>query len=394
MGKLTREKAKALLKKSGENRAKKAAGRDFYSYLNPEMMKQHGLKIAAFKKDENPYFLNILPYLAGPHDPNCQENEDTYVLITKCHNIETANGRMNVICPRAMFPNKNLPCPICEKRLEVMQNDPENEKLIASLKVKERELYYIQNVTSVDEKNKGIQIMEVSAFFMGWKLKELVKPQKGGVGVKGSQKYIDISDQENGRTVKFKVSEKTTKDGTMPDWSAHELVLRDPIEDEIIDKILDLPPLDELITVKTYNELLALINNEEHDEAGNDKKEDSKKQEEKPKEKSSSSKKEFDYKTASAEELEEFIEDNKIKINEDDLGDERKMKIAVKKFLMNKDVSFKSANDIDDIDEYMLELEKDGNLIKFCKKNDIEFDEDDEEETKNKIERWYYENVD
>lgn len=413
MAKLSREQAKALLRKSSENRAKKALTRSFFSYFDPEKMKENNLSVGMFKKSEDPYFINIIPYLAGENDPNSDANEDTYVLKTKVHSFETASGWTSVICPRAMYPSKNLPCPICEKREELRMNEPENEQAIKALNVKSREAYFIENVTSHEEKAKGIQIMEVSSFFMGDKLRELVKPQKGGVGVKGSSKHIDISDYEDGRTVKFKIEENKTSTGTMPSWVGHELIKRDPIDDEIIDKILDLPPLDEMVVVKTYDELLALMNNAKQQDSDDDVEEDKPKKSPKkspfkgdddddeevktsrePKKKAPKKKKEeFDYRRAEAEELEEFISENDVDIDEDDIGNERKMRLAIRKFLSEKKSSFKDHDDIDDIEEYIEELKEGGdeNLIKFCEHHGIEYeDEEDIDDIENQIDRWWY----
>jgi hypothetical protein len=401
---LTLEQKKKLLKKSSENRAKRHGGGEFFSYLNADLMREHKLSIAQFKKSDDPYYVNMLAYFAGTKDPNLEEGDDTYVLVTKCHNIETANGRRNVICPRAMFPHKNLPCPICEKRIDLMANDPENEKVINSLKVKERELYYIQNDTTTDEKSKGVQIMEIAAYFMGWKIKPLIKKGEG----RGKGKPIDISDYENGRTISFSVGEKKTEDGTMPDFTGYSLEKRDPISDDLIDRVLELPPLDELIVVLSYEDLEAMINNESPKESSKETRKDSsedkedkseKKEERKSRlqdRKEKKAKKEFDYNEASAEEMEEFIEENDIEIDEENLGNERKMKIAIKKFFLNKEKDseddskklFPDKDDISDIEIYFDDLSESDQKA-FCKFHKIDTG-DDKEDMFSNVERWYY----
>lgn len=404
---LSAKEKKKLLKRSSTERAKKhASSGENFSYLNSEKMKEYGLEFVRIKARDDDYFLNMIPYI----DKN---NESSYVFITKTHSIMVNGYMRNVICPKAMFGS---PCPICEKRTDKTINDPDDKEGIKALNVKEREVYYVQDVSSNKEKSKGIQILEIAAFFMGWKIKPLAKPQIGAEGVKVNKEWIDISDVENGRTVQFSVSTKTVtppsgKPFQMPDYSGHKLLERDPLGDDLIEKAAELPPLEELIEVKTYDELYELINNGDSSDDNSSSNINEKDSEEKENRKSSLQKKieeikkkkekekerkinlDFEYKNADTEELEEYIEDNNVEIDEDDIGDNRKMKVAIRKFI--KEMKEKKENktwpqrdEIDDIEEFISQNKED--LKSFCEFHEIDYDEDDIEETKfNIIELWY-----
>ena len=395
---LSRKDKLKLLKRSSQERAKKhASSGENFSYLDQEKLKELGLGIVRPKAREDNYFFNIIPYI----DSN---EEDAYVLVTKTHYI---NGK-SVICPKGMF---GLPCPICEKRMEKMASDPDDKDAIDALKVKEREVYYVQDVSNKTEKAKGIQIFEVSAFFFGWKIKPLTKPKVGGEGVKGNKGYIDISDFENGRTVSFNVSQKKAefngKMSPIPDYSGHTLEERDPISEEIIEKAVELPPLEDLIIKHTYDELYEMLNNEPNEAKGeeesssrktddSDKKSDLKKRLEKiKKEKEKSIDLDFDFKSADLDELQDYILDNDVDIDDEFMGNEKKMRLIIKRFIAAKkeetasnNKSWPSRDDIDDIDDFLEEHTFD-ELKDFCKFHKIEYIAEDKVEIMEEIEEWY-----
>ena len=395
-------KKKLLLRRSTERAKKHASSGENFSYLNSEKMKEYGLELIRIKARDDDYFLNMIPYI----DKN---NESSYVLITKTHSIMVNGYMRNVICPKAML---GLPCPICEKRTDKTINDPDDKEGIKALNVKEREVYYVQDVSSNKEKSKGIQILEIAAFFMGWKIKPLAKPQIGAEGVKVNKEWIDISDVENGRTIQFSVSTKTVtppvgKPFQMPDYSGHKLLERDPLSDDLVEKAVELPPLEDLLEVKTYDELYELIHNGDSAEDNSSSDVYQKDSEKRENRKSNLQKKideikkkkekeidlDFDYKNSDTEELEEYIEDNGIEIDEDDIGDNRKMKVAIRKFIKKKkekkeNKTWPQRDEIDDIEEFVSQNEED--LKSFCEFHGIDYDEDDIEETKfNIIELWY-----
>lgn len=404
---LSKKEKLKLLKRSSQDRAKKHAsfGENF-SYFNQDKLKELGLSIVRPKAREESYFFNVIPFI----DNN---DEDTYVLVTKTHSVEVNGSHRNVICPKAMY---NLPCPVCEKRMDKMANDPDDDGAINKLKVKEREVYYIEDASNESEKKKGIQLFEVAATFFGWKVKPLTKPKVGGVGVKGNKGYTDISDFENGKMVAFNVGTKTIeinkKPVKIPDYTGHNLVDRDPISDSIIEKAVELPPLEDLITVMSYDELYEMINNEapEKDEGQSSKSEKDESGDEGSEKKSELKKRldkikkakekkvdlDFDYMEADAEGLEEYIEDNNVPIDEDLIGNEKKMRITVKRFIKNikkneKSKSWPDKDAIDDLNDFMDELEL-KELLDFCEFHKIEVDDDDkddEDEVKDAIEDWY-----
>jgi hypothetical protein len=105
-----------------------------------------------------------------------------------------------------------------------------------------------------------VQIFEVSYYFMGKKLSDLIE---GPVrpGSKNIQTTIDISSPDtDGRTIGFKVSPKTVvlDDGqtiTFPDYTGHRLIDRDEdVEDDIL---MQTVALDELLIQSTYEEQYA-----------------------------------------------------------------------------------------------------------------------------------------
>ena len=407
---LTLEQKKKLLKRSTSERAKKhASSGENFSYFDNDKVKKYGFNFIRPKAREDAYYFNFIPYI------NSNE-EDEYVLVTKVHRINVNGVEKNVLCPKAMSNGVN-PCPICEKRQDKMVSDPDDKAGIDALRVKEREVYYVEDVSNKTEKAKGIQLFEVAATFMGWKVKPLCKPKIGGEGVKGNKGYIDPSDFENGRTISFNVGTKTIEIGkskvTIPDYTGHSLEERDPISDSLLEKALELPPLESLVQIHTYDELYEMINNESPSDRSNsssdddDSNDDDDNKEEKENKKSSLKSKvdkfkkkkekkvdlDFDWKNSDADELEDYISEYNVEIDEDDIGNEKKMKLAIKKFIKEmssqKTKSWPNKDEINDIDEFMDENEDD--LKAFCDHHGIEYLDEDVDEYRDAIDEWYIE---
>lgn len=400
---LTRKEKLKLLSTKSQERAKRfASSGENFGFLNPEKMKEFSLGMFRPKARAEEYYVNVMSYVDS-HD------QDVTKLEVKTHSIMVNGFYKSVICPKAMFPEKNLPCPICEKRESKMASDPDDSDNTKKLNVKVREIYYLQDVSNKTELSKGIQVFNIAGFYFGWKVRPLTKAIIGGEGIKGTRGDIDITDKEEGRIVQFNVGTKKTDDGVMPDYFGHKLIEREPLSTEIMERMADLPPLEDLLLTLSYDDLYEMVNNEpnEEDQDKNGDNTDSKtdgtkeksalkrKVEKIKKKKEKSIDLNFDYMKADAEDLEEFIEENDIKINEDHLGNEKKMKIVVKKFIKkmkeeqdNNEESWPSRDDIDDIDDFMDNNEE--KLMDFCKFHGIEPDDDEDiDEVKFAIDEWY-----
>lgn len=182
----------ALLKKtqhSYEHRDDSGQFKDIF-VDSPELKK--------WKCKAGEHLIDIIPYIAGPRDPNTKEGEWTYVLILWVH-YGVGINQDGYVCPAR---NYNLPCPICEYREELRKQEDYDEELVKSLNPKKRSIYNVIVLDSEKEREKGIQIFDVAHWFME---KHLVSQAKIPVrpGEKVVMPYVPFSDLEEGKTVSF-----------------------------------------------------------------------------------------------------------------------------------------------------------------------------------------------
>jgi hypothetical protein len=136
------------------------------------------------------------------------------------------------------------PCPICQYRNDLKDDDEMDDKKVADLlKQSEPKRRVIYAVWDREAESKGVLLWEVSHFLMERNVVSLTRKPKGGFIA-----FVD-PDIEEGRDVAFEIQGS----GMNIKYLAHQLVERDePIPDAILESV---PTLDDLITIPTYEEV-------------------------------------------------------------------------------------------------------------------------------------------
>jgi len=232
-----RKKQRALKKKMANPKVRRQ-GRRFPSIFIKDKIPE-GVEFWQCKEGE--HLIDIIPFEVGknmPLDisgrPIAEEGELWHVLDIWVHyNI---NGNPYV-CP---YENFGEPCPICE----YIQANRLPKDIWSKLRPKHRNIYLIWCHDNRKEEKKGIQIFDVSDFFMGEKLEEIATLPRGG----GYIEYFDIDD---GKTIVF------TRKGTGMEntkYLGHKFIDRDePIPDWVLEQTF---PLDEVVQMHpSYEEI-------------------------------------------------------------------------------------------------------------------------------------------
>jgi len=196
-----------------------------------------------WKCKEGQHIGDIIPYKAGNRDPNTKEGQWTYVLDIWVHGNVGVN-QDSFVCPSR---NYNQPCPICEYREELRNEEEYDEDVVKSLYPKRRSIYNWLCYDDPKEEAKGIQVWDVAHFFMEKKLMAISKvPARGGAG--GG--YVAFADPDEGRSIQFE--RKGSKNNT--EFLGHQFVPREGYT--ITDEVLGLAhQLDQIIHIPDYEEL-------------------------------------------------------------------------------------------------------------------------------------------
>ena len=150
------ERKKKLLART--KRSRKVATGEEKSFFKPD----DGVKF--WKCDDGDHEIDIIPYEAGPNDPDpdTEEGDYTYVLEVYTHR-DIGPEEKQVICLAKTFAE---PCPICEHRKEILAGDDPDEDLAEELKagVYPRSIYNIVCYDTVEEEDKGVQVWHTSHY--------------------------------------------------------------------------------------------------------------------------------------------------------------------------------------------------------------------------------------
>ena len=201
------------------------------------------LHIQTWKCAEGKHYLDIIPYIAGKNNSRVKEGKPAYNLDIWVHYGVGPNDDAFV----CLSKNYKEPCPICEQRKEVQDLESSSEDLLKSLLPKRRTLYNIICYDSKKEEEKGIQVWDVSHFFVEQKLASISeRPRQGG--------FVDYPDPDNGKQIMF---ERKGTGAANTQFLGHAFVDRDYV---ISDEVLTASHvLDELIVIPTYEEVFGTL---------------------------------------------------------------------------------------------------------------------------------------
>jgi len=222
-----------------------------------------GTSFTFFKKDledmnfwkvrkEGIHMFDIVPFVAGPNMPmdskgsRLKEGSMAYVMDIQIHQgVGTMNAQY--VCPARNYGEK---CPICEHQAQLKKEVEYDEELVKGLYPRRRVVYNVIVWDSKEEEEKGVQVLEVSHFFMEKHLTPLAKDGRTGA-------LIPFADPDSGKTIQFTATMKTVDIGGKPtkvlDFGGHKFLDRDySLSDEDLDSAY---PLDGLIHIPTYDEV-------------------------------------------------------------------------------------------------------------------------------------------
>jgi len=246
---IDREKYRQRLQERTKEVYDKGSGSDFKTIFKPNL----GEAVKFFKPKAGAHSLDIIPYEAGPFDPDVdvKEGDLTYVETLWVH-FNVGPQKDSYVCTAKSF---NMPCAVCDyiKEKQRSEADAETVKLLKAIKAKQRALYYVVVYDSPEEEKKGLQIWNAPHWKMQRILNELSKmPERQGVKVGG---HISFTDPDVGKTVCFKI----VGEQESTDYIGHRLLDREYIIDDKFLIAANERPIDTLIHIPEYPEVKAAL---------------------------------------------------------------------------------------------------------------------------------------
>jgi hypothetical protein len=257
--------------------------------------------------------IDIIPYIAGKGNPNCDEGE---LAIERTYWIHKNIGpdQKWVSC---LAKNENKKCPVCEFRVKLQSDSESSEEAIKALAPQKRQLW---NVIDVNNRDKGIQIWDVAQWSFGRLLATLINESDE------EDEYDDIYEIDKGSSIRL-LTEDKGEFGTQVQ-SIQVKSRTEQYEDNIIDEATC---LDDIIKLEEYDDIKKLLLQIDEDE------------EEESKSKKSTKKK--------VKEDDDNDDDDNDDDDDDDDDDEKKPKEKVKTKKTTKKSTKKKVKEDDDNDD-------------------------------------------
>lgn len=237
-----RSKMRGKLKKKTEASHKnRDQGGGLANYFDKEKME----KVNTWWANKGDHIIDVIPYLAGTHDPNNKPDEPVYVLDLKVHRGVGAMEEI-MVCPEQYGD----PCPICEEMRKRSHQDLDFKTEIKPLKPGRRVMYNIVVRDGGDMEKKGVQVFEIAHWFMEKHLAKIAKDPRGGG-------FTIFSDPDDGKSISF---ERSGVGATSTNYEGHRFLDRtEVITDEELEGAFC---LDDLIELKSYDEIYKAFHGE------------------------------------------------------------------------------------------------------------------------------------
>lgn len=216
-----------ILKRNSEKKAQRMGGKKFEIKGDVNFLK--------IKKGT--MLLDIIPYpVSVDTNPEVDKGVDWYQRTIYTHrNIGIEDN--TYICPKTI----GKPCPICEEYSALKKDPDADADSVKALKPQEREIF---NVVDQKEPEKGVQLWDISYFCFGKKL---------DIELEENPDMADFSEVEGGKTLKVRFKEEAIgKTTTFLDTSRIDFMDREDIDQDILDKVID---LDSILNVMDYDAL-------------------------------------------------------------------------------------------------------------------------------------------
>lgn len=194
--------------------------------------------ILKWKPSEDDHSINIIPYIAGENNPKFKKGTVAYYLDVWIHRAIGVNED-SFICMNRTYGKR---CPICDYIAEMKKSEDYDEEYLKSLNPTRRAIYNIQVLDNTKEREKGVQIWDVSHFLFEKEIAELAKKKQGGG-------FVYFSDPDNGKIVSFrkKGERQNTKYTAFTFEDRNEI-----ISDELLGKAVC---LEELLHIPSEDEI-------------------------------------------------------------------------------------------------------------------------------------------
>lgn len=220
------------------------------------------LGVNFLKLAEGQNMFDIIPYIAGPFDPNSKEGDETYLLEVFVHqNCGIKEGKK--ICLLETYGRK---CPVCEDRIRRQraggsEGSPEIIKALTPSRFP-RTIYNVICYNSHEQEARGIQVFETSFYMLEMYLREMAK-RALRPGDKTIDPLIPFMDIKEGKTIVFKAQEvgKPTMKFVGIRFEDRDYEL----DEKLIEKA---HCLDKLIDIPTYEDMLQWYYGDEGEPAG------------------------------------------------------------------------------------------------------------------------------
>lgn len=199
------------------------------------------------------HIIDIIPYFAGENDPRNKAGEPAYVLDIEVHRQVGPMEEM-IVCPEQY----GKPCPICEESRKKNREGADWKTVVKPLKASRRAVYNVIVRDQGEGEKKGVQLLEIAHWFMEKHLAKIAKDPRGGG-------FTVFSDPDEGKSISF---ERTGVGMENTGYSGHRFVDRpEAISDEELEAA---HCLDELLDIKTYDEIHSIFWGTKEESASDD----------------------------------------------------------------------------------------------------------------------------
>jgi len=337
--------------------AKRRAETHKTGFINTAFEIPDGVNLFSIKNEKN-VKLDVIPYEVGEGNPYADKGELHYERTFFIHR-GIGTDETSYVCLSKTCGEK---CPICEFRSKLAKDPDADEDQIRALAPKERQLF---NVIDVNDRDKGVQLFEISYHLFGKTLDREIKNSDE------DDKYENFAELKDGFTLKLGLEEGHA--GKASWFEVVSVNFKEREEDYDEDILEKTTCLDDILIIKGYDELKEIfLQTADSDDDEDDKESKKKKDKKKDKGKKKTEVDDEDEETDDDEDEEEEDEDDEDEEEEEEDEDDED-------------------EDDEDEDEDEDEEEKPKSKSKSSKKsskkknkNEDEEDEDDEEEEKPK----------
>lgn len=195
-------------------------------------------------KSEGTKRVDIIPFISNGNkycDEGSEYSETTYFTHRKIGVNEDT-----FVCPRATAEyrgDKPTRCPICDY-VQKLRKEEGDEKLIKDLIPKQRQLF---NVIDLSNKDKGIQIWDISYHLFGKQLDARLKNQDE------DDRYDEFSELEGGKTLKLGIEEKNQ--GGYKFFEVETIDFKPRKTDYKVSMLKKASQLEDVVKILSYDEL-------------------------------------------------------------------------------------------------------------------------------------------